>query len=204
MKVTGSATCSHCPLLAGIASGLRILRGLGYTANFGGRNSCPPTFIWGRTHAGAGHLAGRGRRWKLSGATHRQRAARRFDVGGSRVQLAHAVDFLAHSFDCRSEHLFALQGMFRCAGKASASWRSFAARRPANLGRQRAFFIAHITQTLSQCLKIVGAGIVDFGMVTSRDQFVFIVAENAALKFAGYGHGQPQLWRSRWEALAPG
>jgi hypothetical protein len=181
----------------GVASGLRILRGLGYAANFGGRNSRSPTFIWGRTHAVAGHIAGWRRRWKLSGATHGQRAARRFNMSGPRIQLAYAVDFLAHSFECCSEHLFALQGMFRCAGKASASWRSFPARGPANLTRERAFLIAHVTETLSQRLKVVRSGIVDFGMVTAHDEFMFIVAENAALEFAGYGHGQSQLWRSR-------
>ena len=187
---------------AGVTSGLRNLRGLGYAANFGRRNSCPPTFIWGRTHAVPGHIAGWGMHWKLSGATHGQRAACRFNMSGSRIQLAHTVDFLAHSFECRREYLFALQGMLRCAGKASASWRSFAARGPANLGRQRAFLIAHITQTLSQRLKVIMSGIVDFGMVTAHDEFMFIVAENATLEFARYGHSQPQSWWSG-RALAP-
>jgi hypothetical protein len=174
---------------SGVASGLRILCGLGYAAKFGRRNSCSPTFIWGRTHAVAGHVAGWRRRLKLSCATHSQRAARRFNMSGSRIQLSHAADFLAHSFKRSSEHLFALQGMLRCAGKASASWRPFPARGPANLARQRAFLIAHITQKLSQRLKVIRSGIVDFAMVTAHDEFMFIVAEYAALELAGYGHG---------------
>jgi YD repeat-containing protein len=100
------ASAAVSPAAAGVASGLRILRGLGYATNFGRTNSCSPTFIWGRTHPLIGHVAGGGRRWKLSRATHGQRVARRFNMSGSRIQLAHAVDFLAHSFERRSEHLF--------------------------------------------------------------------------------------------------
>ena len=124
--------------VAGVASGLRILRGLGYPTDSGRRNSCSPTFTRGRTHAGAGHAAGRGMRWKLSCATQVQRAARRFNMSGSRIQLPHAADFLVHSFECGSEHLFALQGMLSCAGKASASRCPFSARGPTILARQRA------------------------------------------------------------------
>jgi hypothetical protein len=117
--------------VAAVACGLRVLRGLGYAADSGRRNSCSPTFTWGRTHAVAGHAAaGRGMRWKLSCATQVQRAACRLNMSGSRIQLPHAVDFLAHSFECGSEHLFALQGMLSCAGKAPASWCSFSARGP--------------------------------------------------------------------------
>src|ERR1700739_1178244 len=86
-------------------------------------------------------------------------------------------------------------------------WESFhlfallSARGPANLARQRAFLIAHITQTLLQRLKVIRSGIVDFGMVATHDEFMFIVAENAALEFAGYGHRQPQFIRGRGELL---
>jgi YD repeat-containing protein len=187
-----SATASSAA--AGVASGLRILRGLGYAANFGRRNSCSPTFILGRTHALIGHVAGGGRRWKLSRATHGQRVARRFNMSGSRIQLAHAVDFLAHSFERCSEHLFALQGMLRCARKASTSGCSFSAHGSANLARQRAFLIAHTAQTPLQRLKVISSGIVDFGMVATHDEFMFIVAENAALEFAGYGHVNLNLY----------
>ena len=83
--------------------------------------------------------------------------------------------------------MFALQGMLSCAEKASASRRSFSARGPTILARQRAFLIAHIAQTLAQRLKVIKPGIVDFGMVTAQDDFMLIVAENAALEFAGYG-----------------
>jgi hypothetical protein len=153
--------------VAGVASSLRILRGLGYAADSGRRHSGSPTSARGRTHAVAGHVAGRGRRWKLSCATHGQRAARRFNIRGSRICLPHAADFLAHSFERGSKHLFALQGMLSCAGKASASRRSFPARGPAVFARQRAFLIAHIAQTPAQRLKVIKPGVVDFGMVTA-------------------------------------
>jgi hypothetical protein len=81
--------------VAGVASGLRILRGLGYAADSGRRYSASPTTARGRTHAVAGPVARRGRRWKLSCATHGQRAARRFNITGSRICLPHAADFLA-------------------------------------------------------------------------------------------------------------
>ena len=71
--------------VAGVASGLRILRGLGCAADSGRRYSGSPPSARGRTHAVAGHVAGRGRRWKLSCATHGQRAARRFNIRGSRI-----------------------------------------------------------------------------------------------------------------------
>ena len=115
-------------------------------------------------------------------------------MSGSRIQLPHAADFLVHSFECGSEHLFALQGMLSCAGKASASRCPFSARGPTILARQRAFPIAHIAKTLAQRLKVIKSGIIDFGMVTAQDEFMFVVAENAAFEFAGYGHGRPQLY----------
>jgi hypothetical protein len=105
-------------------------------------------------------------RWKLSCATQVQRAARRFNMSDSHIQLPHAADFLVHSFECGSEHLFALQGMLSCAGKASASRHAFSARGPAILARKRAFLIAHIAQTLAQRLKVIKPGIVDFGITT--------------------------------------
>jgi hypothetical protein len=115
-----------------------------------------------------------------------QRAARRFNISGSQICLPHAADFLAHSFERGSEHLFALQGTLSCAGKAPASRRSFPARGPAVLARQRAFLISHIAPTLAQRLKVIKPGIVDFGMVTAQDDFMLIVTENAPLEFARY------------------
>jgi hypothetical protein len=88
-------------------------------------------------------------------------------MSGSRIQLPHTADFLVHSFECGSEDLFALQGMLGCAGKASASRCSFSARGPTILARQRAFPIAHIAKTLTQRLKVIKSGIIDFGMVTA-------------------------------------
>ena len=79
--------------------------------------------------------------------------------------------------------------MLSCAGKASASRRSFPARGPAVLARQRAFLIAHIAQTPAQRLKVIKPDIVDFGMVTAQDDFMLIVTENVTLEFARYGHG---------------
>jgi hypothetical protein len=44
----------------------------------------------------------------LSRATHGQCTARCCDVLGPRIELLHAADLLAHAFERRGEHLFAL------------------------------------------------------------------------------------------------
>jgi hypothetical protein len=54
-----------------------------------------------------------------------------------------------------------------------------------------ALLIAHLAQTLSQRLEVIKRGVIDFRMVTAQDDLMLVVAENAALEFAGYGHGGP-------------
>src|ERR1700730_9005133 len=109
---------------------------------------------------------------------------------GPRIELLHAADLLAHAFERRGEHLFALQGMLRCA-KASASRLSLSSHRTATLACQGALLIAHIAQTLAQRLEVIEPGVIDFGMVTAQDDLMLVVAQNAPLEFAGYGHGVP-------------
>jgi hypothetical protein len=84
--------------------------------------------------------------------------------------------------------LFALQAMLSCARRTPR--RSFSTRGTAILVRQGAFLITHIAQTLAQRLEIIKPSVVDFGMVTAQDDLMFVVAENAAFEFAGYGHWQ--------------
>src|SRR5262249_13563581 len=50
--------------------------------------------------------------------------------------------------------------------------------------------LSRIAQTLAQRLEIIKPSVVDFGMVTAQDDLMFVVAENAAFEFAGYGHWQ--------------
>ncbi len=81
--------------------------------------------------------------------------------------------------------------MLGSARKASASRRSLSAQRTAILACQGTLLIAHIAQMLAQRLEVIEPGVIDFGMVTARDDLMLVVAENAALEFAGYGHGVP-------------
>jgi len=106
---------------------------------------------------------------------------------GSRLELVHAIDLSVHAFQRGGEHLLALQGMLGCARKACASLRPFSAHRTAILARQGALLIAHLAQTLTQRLEVIKRGVIDFRMVTAQDDLMLVVAENAALEFAGYG-----------------
>ena len=73
--------------------------------------------------------------------------------------------------------------MLGCAGKAYASLRPFSAHRTAILMRQGPLLIAHLAQTLAQCLEIIKRGVIDFRMVTAQDHLMLVIAENAALEF---------------------
>ena len=74
---------------------------------------------------------------------------------GSRLELVHATDLLAHAFERRGEHLLALQGVLGCARKACASLRPFSAHRTAIFARQRTLLVAHLPQTLAQRLEVI-------------------------------------------------
>jgi len=111
---------------------------------------------------------------------------------GPHSKLFHAADFLAHTFERSSEHLLALQGVLDGAGKACASLRPLSAHCAAILARQRTLFVAHVAQALTQRLEIIKRGVIDLRMMTAQNQLVLVVAEDAALEFAGYGHGG--LW----------
>ena len=111
---------------------------------------------------------------------------------GPHSKLFNAADFLAHVFERRSEHLLALQGVLDGARKARASSRPLSAHCAAILARERTLLVAHAAQSLTQRLEVIKRGVIDFGMMTAQDQLVLVVAEDAALEFAGYGHGG--LW----------
>jgi hypothetical protein len=83
-------------------------------------------------------------------------------------------------------------------GKACASLCPLRAHRTAVLPCQSTLLAAHIAQPLAQRLEVIEPDIIDFGMVSAQDDLVLLVAENAALEFAGYGHGEipiPVRWR---------
>src|SRR6516164_6403754 len=115
---------------------------------------------------------------------------------GSRLELAHAIDLSVHAFQRGGEHLLALQGVLVCARKACASLRPFSAHCTTFFARQGALPIAHLAQTLAQRLEIIKRSVIDFRMVSAQDDLMLVVAENAALEFAGYGHGGPPRVRS--------
>src|SRR5215471_5324166 len=177
--------------VAGVAPRLRIFCRLRHASDLCRGNSCTPPSTGQRPHAFARRVTGWRASRKLSRATHGQRAAGRFDVRGSRLELVHAADLLAHALERRGEHLLALQGVLGCARKACASLRPFSAHRTALFARQGTLLIAHLAQTLAQRSQVIKRSVIDFGMVTAQDDLMLVIAENAALEFAGYGHGGP-------------
>src|SRR6516162_8800262 len=183
--------CSPGRAVAGVAPRLRVFCRLRHASDLCRGNPRTPPSTGQRPHPFAGRVTGRRARRELSRATHGQRAAGRFDMRGSRLELVHAADLLAHAFERRGEHLLALQGVLRCARKACASLRPFSTHRAAIFARQGSLLIAHLAQTLAQHLEVIKRGIIDFGMVTAQDDFMLVIAENAALEFAGYGHDGP-------------
>src|SRR5499427_2910450 len=177
--------------VAGVAPRLRIFCRLRHASDFCRRNSRTPPSTGRRPHAFARRVTSWRASRKLSRAAHGQRAAGRFDMRGSRLELVHAADLLAHAFERRRKHLLALQGVLGCAGKACASLRPFSAHRAACFARQGALLVAHLAQTLAQRPEIIKRSVIDFGMVTAQHDLMLVIAENAALEFAGYGHGGP-------------
>src|SRR5262252_1779571 len=176
---------------AGVAPRLRVFCRLRHASDLCRGNSRTPPSIGQRPHAFARRVTGWRANRKLSRATHGQRAAGRFDMRGSRLELVHAADLLAHAFERRGEHLLALQGVLGCAREACAPLRPFSAHRAALFARQGALLIAHLAQTLAQRAQVIKRSVIDFGMVTAQDDLMLVIAENAALEFAGYGHGGP-------------
>ena len=122
---------------------------------------------------------------------------------GARLELLHAADFFVHAFERRGEDLFTLQGMLGCAGEASSSRLSFAARFAALLARQGPLPLTHVAETVAQCFQVIERDVVDPGMVTPQDHLVLVVAENAALEFAGNRHGNLQVFRRRTRPSLP-
>src|SRR5262249_34642432 len=129
----------------GVAPRLRVFCRLRHASDLCRGNSRTPPSIGQRPHAFARRVTGWRANRKLSRATHGQRAAGRFDMRGSRLELVHAADLLAHAFERRGEHLLALQGVLGCTRKACAPLRPFSAHRTALFARQGTLLIAHLT-----------------------------------------------------------
>src|SRR5262245_33991014 len=81
------------------------------------------------------------------------------------------------------------------AGKPAAARLAFPARPTTRRTRQGTPPIAHIAKTLTQGLQVVEPDVIDPGMVTPQDELVLVMAENAALELARYGHGNLQVFR---------
>src|SRR5262249_2045646 len=154
--------------VAGVAPRLRIFCRLRHASDLCRGNSCTPPSTGQCPHAFARRVTGRRVSRKLSRATHGQRAAGRFDMRGSRLELVHAADLLAHPFERRGEHLLAPQGVLGCARKACASLRPFSAHRTAIFARQGTLLIAHLAQTLAQRPQVIKRSVIDFGWVTAE------------------------------------
>jgi len=110
---------------------------------------------------------------------------------GSRLELVHAIDLPCSRVSRRRRTPACAQGVLGCARKACASLRPFSAHRTAIFARQSTLLIAHLAQTLAQRLEVIRRSVIDFGMMTAQDDLMLVIAENAALEFAGYGHGGP-------------
>src|SRR6516165_914599 len=177
--------------VAGVTRRLRIFSRLRHAFDLCRGNSCTPPSTGQRPHAFARRVTGRRASRKLSRTAHGESAAGRFDMRGSRLELVDAIDLPVHALQRRGEHLFAPQGVLGCARKACASLRPFSAHRTAIFARQSTLLIAHLTQTPAQRHELIKRRVIDFGMVTAQDDLMLVIAENAALEFAGYGHGGP-------------
>src|SRR5262245_56888323 len=177
--------------VAGVAPRLRIFCRLRHAPNLCRGNSCTPQSTGQRPHAFARRVTGRRASRKLSRTAHGESAAGRFDMRGSRLELVDAIDLPVHAFQRGGEHLLAPQGVLGCARKACASLRPFSAHRTAIFARKGALLIAHLAQTLAQRPEVIKRSVIDFGMVTAQGDLMLVIAENAALEFAGYGHGGP-------------
>src|SRR5215510_4663849 len=177
--------------VAGVAPRLRSFCRLRHASDLCRGDSCTPPSIGQRPHAFARRVTGRRASGKLSLTAHGESAAGRLDMRGSRLELVHAIDLPVHAFQCGGEHLLALQGVLGCARKACTSLRPFSAHRTAIFARQGALLITHLAQTLAQRLEVIKRSVIDFRMVTAQDDLMLVIAENAALEFAGYGHGGP-------------
>src|SRR5215813_5773554 len=79
--------------------------------------------------------------------------------------------------------------MFCNAGKALASQRSLTTRFAALRASQGALLVSHVTQALAQRLEVIKPGVINFGMMTTQDDLVLVVAEDTALEFARDRHG---------------
>jgi hypothetical protein len=146
-----------------------------------------------RSQAAARRIAGRRARWKLSGPPHRERASRRLDVRGARLHFLHPVDLSIHPFQRPGENLLALQRMFGDARETSSARFALSAGFASFLSRQSPLTIAHIAKALAQRPQVFERNLVDCRVVSSENDFVLVVTENAALEFAWNGHDAPSL-----------
>src|SRR4029078_7921665 len=105
------------------------------------------------------------------------------------LQLLQAVDLPVHAFQRRREHLFAPQGMLDRTRKALSSRRPFPACFALFRAREGALLATHVPQTATQPFEFIEHAVVNSGMMAAQDDLMLLMAEDAALKFAGYGHG---------------
>ena len=99
--------------------------------------------------------------------------------------------FLFTRLSAAENTYLAPQRVLGCARKACASLHPFSAHRTAIFACQGTLLIAHLAQTMAQRPGAIKRSFIDFGMVTAQDDLMLVIAENAALEFAGYGHGGP-------------
>src|SRR5262249_21865245 len=147
-----------------------------------------PPSIPQRMHAFARCVSRRGARRKLSRAAHGESSARGLDMRSPRLQFLHAMDFPVHPFQGGGEYLLAPQGMLGRTRQILSSRPPLAARFTPFCPRQCALFIAHVAKALAQCLEVIKSGLINFRMMTAQDEPVLVIAEDAALELAGYGH----------------
>jgi hypothetical protein len=130
-------------------------------------------------------------RRKLGGTAHGEGAARGLHVRRPCGEMLHAMELSVHPFQGSGEYLLALQRMLGRARKALPARGALAARLTTLRVGQCALFVAHVAQALTQSLELIDPGLVNLGMMAAQDHLVLVIAEDAALELAGYGHELP-------------
>src|SRR5262249_23784098 len=113
------------------------------------------------------------------------------DMRGSRLELVHAIDLPCSRVSRRRRTPACAAGGARlCPESLRLSAPLF--RAPHGDFRTPGYAPYRASaQTLAQRLEVIRRSVIDFGMMTAQDDLMLVIAENAALEFAGYGHGGP-------------
>src|SRR5580704_13538969 len=117
----------------------------------------------------------------------------RFYMSVMRLELVQAADFLVDPLQSRSKNPLSLRWPFGGAGKTSATSFGLSAHLPQPLSRQRALLVPHRAQAELSRPQLRAVEVVDGRVMRSENRLIFVMAEQAALEFAGDRHGQSSV-----------